>query len=241
MAGRQWQRLGVVVTWRVVGCCVPCWGGVGVGRGWGLACCIEAAWQSLACRVEAVWGVGRVLCDVAGSWRVLGWGGRWRGGWWRLGLVCCVEAAWWGLVRCVEAMWWGLGMCWVRVAWGGRMEGVRVLQGLVHRVGAARWVGSGRVSGQDGGGSCALMVCNVQGFACRVGGVGWWWRRVASHVGAACWGGDEWKRLACMRGQQWPAMLKVSGKKKKKKKKKRTYLVHWAEGQLVLSHVLYLA
>jgi hypothetical protein len=51
----------------------------------------------------------------------------------------------------------------------------------------------------------------------------WRWRRVASHVGAACWGGDKWKRLACTRGWQWPAAFRLSGKKKEKKKQK-TYL-----------------
>ncbi|KAH9175868.1 hypothetical protein EDB89DRAFT_1903385 [Lactarius sanguifluus] len=71
---------------------------------------------------------------------------------------------------------------------------------------------------------------------CWGGAVGWQWRHVVSHVRAVCWGRDEWKQLACMRGWQWLETLKVNGKKKN-----RTYLVHWAKGQLVLSHILYLA
>ncbi|KAH9009975.1 hypothetical protein EDB83DRAFT_2322586 [Lactarius deliciosus] len=114
----------------------------------------------------------------------------WRGGWWRLGLACRIVVVWRGLARCVEVMWQGLGMCWVRVAdgvgaggswalcaalrWrGGSAGSWRAMlgrRGLACRVGVARWVGSGRVSGQDGGGSRAQMACNIQGFACCVGG-----------------------------------------------------------------------
>ncbi|KAH8989048.1 hypothetical protein EDB86DRAFT_2831804 [Lactarius hatsudake] len=39
-------------------------------------------------------------------------------------------------------------------------------------------------------------------------------RGIVSHVGAACWGGDEWRWLrwlACTRGRQWPAALKPWG------------------------------
>ncbi|KAH9177655.1 hypothetical protein EDB89DRAFT_1902272 [Lactarius sanguifluus] len=174
--------------------------------------------RGVARRVGVTWrvGGGGVLGrgGSAGSWRVLGQGGGesvgggvlravsgWRGGWWRLGLVCRIEAAW-------------------------RVGGV-----LACRVGSARLVGGGRVAGQDGGGSRARMGCNLQGlapcwggevgwrwwgvgagwrwlactnggFACRVGAAGWRWRHVVSHVGAACRGGDEWKRLACTRGRQ---------------------------------------
>ncbi|KAH9174647.1 hypothetical protein EDB89DRAFT_1904251 [Lactarius sanguifluus] len=151
--------------------------------------------------------------NVAGYWHVLGQGGGWRGGWWQLGLACHVEAAWWGLAHRVEAVWrglahrvevtwWGLG-CWVGVVDGvgagggwalhatlrrrggsaGSWHAMLGQQGLAHRVGVARWVGGVRVSGQDGGGSCAQMACNVQGFACCVGVAGWWWWCVASHVG----------------------------------------------------------
>ncbi|KAH8979429.1 hypothetical protein EDB86DRAFT_2835943 [Lactarius hatsudake] len=100
-------------------------------------------------------------CVTHGSWHVLGQGGGesaggrvlcamsgWRGGQWGLGLACRIEVAW---------QWWG------------RMEVVCFLQGLVHRVGVARWVGNGGVLGQDGGSSRAQMACNVQGFACHVG------------------------------------------------------------------------
>ncbi|KAH9051610.1 hypothetical protein EDB83DRAFT_2316742 [Lactarius deliciosus] len=112
-----------------------------LGRGGGLACHIEAAWRGLMRHVEVAWWVGGVLHDVAGSWRVLGWGGGdvagswcvlgqgrgesagggvlravsgWCGGWWRLGLACRVEVAWW-------------------------VGGV-----FVCHVGLARWVGGGR-------------------------------------------------------------------------------------------------
>ncbi|KAH9165646.1 hypothetical protein EDB89DRAFT_1911229 [Lactarius sanguifluus] len=37
---------------------------------------------------------------------------------------------------------------------------------------------------------------------------------IASHVRAACWGGDEWRWLrwlTCTRGRQWPATLKLWG------------------------------
>ncbi|KAH8978163.1 hypothetical protein EDB86DRAFT_2837010 [Lactarius hatsudake] len=84
---------------------------------------------------------GRVLRAVSG----------WRGGRWRLGLACCIEVAWRGLVRRVEvawqvggvlrnvagscATWRGLGVCWVRVARVGRV--------LACHVGSARWVGGG--------------------------------------------------------------------------------------------------
>ncbi|KAH9173870.1 hypothetical protein EDB89DRAFT_1905030 [Lactarius sanguifluus] len=221
--------VGVAVSWRVAGCCAPCRGGVGAGHGWALRATLKGRGGS------------------AGSWHVLGRGGGelvgggvlravlgWRGGRWRLGLACHVEAAWrvGGVLAC-------------RVG-SVRMEVVRVhewaaISRVLRRVGAARWVGGGGVAGQDGGGSHAQMGCNLQakglapcwggevgwrwwgvgagwrwlactngGFACHVGAAGWWWWRVASHVGAACWGRDEWKRLACTRGRQWPATLKVS-------------------------------
>ncbi|KAH9162432.1 hypothetical protein EDB89DRAFT_1913263 [Lactarius sanguifluus] len=127
----------------------------------------------------------------AGSWRVLGRGGGesvgggvlravlgWRGGRWRLGLACHIEAAW-------------------------RVGGV-----LVCHVGLARWVGGGGVAGQDGGGSHARMGCNLQAkglVPCWGGEVGWrWWgrmgvarvhewaaiSRVLRCVGAARWVGS---------------------------------------------------
>ncbi|KAH8979430.1 hypothetical protein EDB86DRAFT_2835944 [Lactarius hatsudake] len=130
---------------------------------WGVACCVGVAWGSVA--------GGGVLCAVSG----------WRGGQWQLGLVCHVEVVWQvgGVLACHVG--------------SVRIEVVRVLQGLAHCVGAARWVGDGRVLGQDGGGSHARMACNVQGFVCCVGAV---WR-----VGGG--GMLGW-------GQQWPAMLKAS-------------------------------
>ncbi|KAH9162488.1 hypothetical protein EDB89DRAFT_1913217 [Lactarius sanguifluus] len=144
----------------------------------------------------------------------------WRGGWWRLGLVCRVEAAWWGLARRVEVTWRGLGMCWVRVVLGlaCHVEVAWWVGGvLVCHVGSARWVGSGgagwrgftfsrvlrAVLGWQGG--LAVAECRGRMEVARVhewpatskvlravlGGAGWRWWRVASHVRVACWGGDE--------------------------------------------------
>ncbi|KAH8977289.1 hypothetical protein EDB86DRAFT_2838055 [Lactarius hatsudake] len=110
------------------------------------------AWGSVvAGALPAMWRVDRVLRDVAGSWRVLGQGGGGVAGRQGLGMPCWVG----------EVGWW----------WQGRMEVVHFLQakGLVRRVGVVRWVGDGRVLGQDGGGLRAQMACNVQGFVCRVG------------------------------------------------------------------------
>ncbi|KAH9161059.1 hypothetical protein EDB89DRAFT_1914121 [Lactarius sanguifluus] len=92
-----------------------------------------AGWQGLGvCWVGVAvsrWG-GGVLCTMLG----------WRGGRWRLGLACCVEAAW-------------------------RVGGV-----LACHVGSVRWVGGGGVAGQDGGGSRARMGCNLQGLVLCWGG-----------------------------------------------------------------------
>ncbi|KAH9174648.1 hypothetical protein EDB89DRAFT_1904252 [Lactarius sanguifluus] len=174
---------------------------------WGLVCHVEAAWQGLARRVEAAWRVGGVLHDVVGSWRVLGRGGSLachvEVAWW--GLAHRVEVTWWGLGVCwvgVVVSRWVAGSCvpcwdgmgasggWaLRAAlrWRGGSAGswhaMLGQRGLACRVGAARWVGGGRVLGQDGGGLHARMACNVQGFACCVGVAGWWWWCVASHVG----------------------------------------------------------
>ncbi|KAH9168879.1 hypothetical protein EDB89DRAFT_1909081 [Lactarius sanguifluus] len=280
--------VGVAVSWRVAGCCAPCWGGVGAGRGWALRATLK--------------GRG----GLAGSWRVLGRGGGesvgggvlravlgWRGGRWRLGLACCVEAAWrvGGVLACRvgSVRWVGGGGVAGQDGGGSRARMGCNLQGereakrrktkekliLIIRpkvlccVGAARWVGGGGVAGQDGGGSRARMGCNLQGLVlCWGGEVGWRWRgggagwggshewaaisRVLRRVGVArwvgsggvseqdgggsraqmavlravlgrrvgggsmlqamsgrrCWGRDEWKRLACTRGRQWPATLK---------------------------------
>ncbi|KAH8990950.1 hypothetical protein EDB83DRAFT_2325460 [Lactarius deliciosus] len=155
-------------------------------------------------------GLG-VLCAVSG----------WRGGRWWLDLACCVEAAWRvggvggsGVLRAVLGRRGGRGVaCYVGVAvavvgcrepcrggmlaWG-RVKLTRVLEAVV-------------------------MACNVQGerekkkkkkeahILCI-----WTEAKLVGHVlhvGAACWGGDEWRWprwLACTRGRQWPAMLKAS-------------------------------
>ncbi|KAH9159743.1 hypothetical protein EDB89DRAFT_1915664 [Lactarius sanguifluus] len=204
--------VGVAVSWRVAGCCAPCRGGVGAGRGWALRATLKGRGGS------------------AGSWHVLGRGGGesvgggvlravlgWRGGRWRLGLACRVEAAWrvGGVLACRvgSARWVGGGGVAGQDGGGSRARMGCNLQGLapcwggevLRRVGAVRWVGGGGVLEQDGGGSRARMAV----LRAMLGAAGWWWWRVASHVGAACWGRDEWKRLACTRGRQWPATLKV--------------------------------
>ncbi|KAH9172868.1 hypothetical protein EDB89DRAFT_1905760 [Lactarius sanguifluus] len=202
--------VGVAVSWRVAGCCAPCRGGVGASRGWALRATLKGRGGS------------------AGSWHVLGRGGGGVAGRWGLGMPCWVgEVGWW---------WWGGGAGW---RWFACTNGLQS-PGSCAVLGRLRWVGGGGVAGQDGGGSHAQMGCNLQGlapcwggevgwrwwgvgagwrwlactnggFACHVGAAGWWWWRVASHVGAACWGRDEWKRLACTRGRQWPATLKLWG------------------------------
>ncbi|KAH9179065.1 hypothetical protein EDB89DRAFT_1901117 [Lactarius sanguifluus] len=218
----------VAGSWRVLGRGGGELAGGGVLRavsGWrggrlrlGPACHVEGAWRvggvlacvgvgvvlGLACRVEAAWRVGGVLACRVGSAR---WVGR----------------------------WWGGGAGW---RWFACMNGLQS-PGSCAVLGRRGGFGGGGVARQDGGGSHAQMGCNLQGlvlcwggevgwrwwgvgagwrwlactnggFACHVGAAGWWWWRVVSHVGAACWGRDEWKRLACTRGRQWPAMLKVS-------------------------------
>ncbi|KAH9040609.1 hypothetical protein EDB85DRAFT_1886724 [Lactarius pseudohatsudake] len=133
---------------------------------------------------------------MAESWRaVLGWrvarshvlcqGGVGVGGGC---LACRVEAAWWCGGR------WGLGLaCRVEAGWWG----------VARRVEAAWRVGSSgvlcAVLGRRGGGLVVGMLRTVLGRR--------WWG-VASHVGVACWSGDEWRRLTCSRGQQWPATFR---------------------------------
>ncbi|KAH9021130.1 hypothetical protein EDB83DRAFT_2320543 [Lactarius deliciosus] len=188
--------------------------------------------------------------DVAASWCVLGRGGGesagggvlravsgWRGGWWRLGLACCIETVWWVLACRVGLARWaggggvlgqdgGLAQCVGAARWvgSGRVSGqdggglhARMacnVQGLARRVGVARWVGGGGMSGQDGGGSRVQMACNVQGFVCCVGVV--WWVGSGSvlqamsgqRVGAGTNGSGSCARP---QGQQWPATLKPWG------------------------------
>ncbi|KAH9009244.1 hypothetical protein EDB84DRAFT_1446385 [Lactarius hengduanensis] len=115
-----------------------------------------------------------------------------RGCRWWLSRACRVEGAWRVGVplRTVSDCRFGAAWRWV----GGR--------GLACRVGEARWVGGGGVSGQGrmglqrAGGVAgwrwrrvanrgARMACNVQGLACRVGAARW-------VGGGGCWGRDEW-------------------------------------------------
>ncbi|KAH8981431.1 hypothetical protein EDB83DRAFT_2326741 [Lactarius deliciosus] len=130
--------------------------------------------------------------------------------WWRLGLACCVEVAWWvsGVLRVVlrqrggsvgswcAVMGWRGGL--VVAAWRGRMEVAHVHE----------WPAISRVLhavlGQQGG----LAVAGCQGrmevarvhewpatsrvcVPCLGGTAGWRWRHVASHV-RALWGWSVW-------------------------------------------------
>ncbi|KAH9172459.1 hypothetical protein EDB89DRAFT_1906139 [Lactarius sanguifluus] len=181
--------VGVAVSWRVAGCCAPCRGGVGASRGWALRATLK--------------GRG----GLAGSWRVLGRGGGesvgggvlravlgWRGGRWRLGLACCVEAAWrvggvlacrvgsvrmevvrvheWAAISrvlcCVGAARW-VGGGGVAGQDGGGSHEWAAISRVLRRVGVARWVGSGGVSEQDGGGSRAQMAVLRAVLGRRVG------------------------------------------------------------------------
>ncbi|KAH8984664.1 hypothetical protein EDB86DRAFT_2833447 [Lactarius hatsudake] len=186
--------------------------GVGVVTGqWGVARCIGAMWQvgggGSWCGSDLV--CGRVLHTVSG----------WRGGW--QGLACCVEVA-----------WQGLGMCWVGVA-GSRVlcqDGMGVgggwaLRAMLRRCGglAGSWhavlgqQGGLVVAGQDGGGSCAQMACNLQGLACHVGAVRWvggggvlGQDGGGSHAQMAC--NLQAEDLACRVGAvRWVGSGKVSG------------------------------
>ncbi|KAH9082225.1 hypothetical protein EDB83DRAFT_2310423 [Lactarius deliciosus] len=111
---------------------------------------------------------------------------------------------WWlGLACCVEAVWRVGGVLHVVLRWRGGSAG-----------------SCGSVAGQDGGGTCARVACNLQGLACCVGMARWvGGGRVlrqdggGSHARMACnvqarrvggggmlqamsgrhgWGGDKW-------------------------------------------------
>ncbi|KAH9000525.1 hypothetical protein EDB86DRAFT_2827850 [Lactarius hatsudake] len=213
--------VGVVVSRQVAGCCMPCRGGVGVGGGW----------RGVACRVGVAWGLvagGGVLRAVSG----------WHGGRWRLGLVCHVEAAWrvggvlrivlrqhgrLAVVGCCVPYWGGVVLWYCEPCWGGGGGVSRVMSGWCAGAG---WLEMTCML------KAAAIACNVQGerekkkkkhisnafgpkpssslatFSILRS------RGIASHVGAACWGGDEWRwlrLLACTRGRQWPAALKPWG------------------------------
>ncbi|KAH8995048.1 hypothetical protein EDB86DRAFT_2829610 [Lactarius hatsudake] len=172
---------GSCATWRSLGVCwVGVAGGVGVGGGW----------QGVARRVRVAWGLvagGGVLRAVSG----------WRGGWWRLGLACHVEAAWrvGGVLRVMLRQHGGLAVAGCCVPyWGG------VVVGWWSGCCVPCWGGGGVVSrvmsGRRAGGrlemtrmlEAAAISCNVQAVVLRAV-LGRRWGGVASHVGAACWGG----------------------------------------------------
>ncbi|KAH9004869.1 hypothetical protein EDB86DRAFT_2825269 [Lactarius hatsudake] len=120
-------------------------GGVGVGGGWGLACCVEGVWL-----VSSVGGVevssGRALHAVLG----------WHSGGLAVEVLCAVLGWHGGLA--VVGCWGrdGSGLC-------AQMACNVQAKGLPCHVGAVRWVGGGGVLGQDGGGLCPQMACNIQG------------------------------------------------------------------------------
>ncbi|KAH9166673.1 hypothetical protein EDB89DRAFT_2128628 [Lactarius sanguifluus] len=218
-----WWSAGSCATWRDV---VGYWRVSGRGGRWrggrwrlGLACHVEVAWRGLARRVEVTWrGLGVCWVGVAAAWR---------------GLACRVEVTWWGLGVCwvrVAVSQWVVGSCvpcrdgvgagggWALRATlrrrGGSAGSWRAMlgqRGLARRVGAARWVGSGGVSGQDGGVSHARMACNVQGFACRVGVAGWWWRHVASHVRGGVLGQGRMEAARVHEGTAMACNVEVMG------------------------------
>ncbi|KAH8999638.1 hypothetical protein EDB86DRAFT_2828254 [Lactarius hatsudake] len=163
----------------VAGCCMPYWGGVVAG--WWSGCCVPC------------WGSGGVVLQV-----MLG---RRAGG--RLEMTCMLKP--WYCEPC-----WGGGGGVLRVMLGrragaGQLEMTRVLE-------------------------VAAIACNVQGerekkkkkhisnaFGPKPSSSSATFsilrsRGIASHVGVVCWGGDEWRWLrwlACTRGWQWPAALKL--------------------------------
>ncbi|KAH8977376.1 hypothetical protein EDB86DRAFT_2837895 [Lactarius hatsudake] len=223
--GVMWRGLGV--CWQggseSVGSGVHAVSGWGGGRWWlGLACRIEAAWQ--------VGGVLRVVLRQHGGLAVAGccvpyWGGV-VAGWWS---GCCVPC--WGgggmVSRVMSGRWrqypatfrpWYCEPC-----WGG--------SGGVSRVMSGWHAGAGRLE-MTHVLEAAAIACNVQGewekkkkkhisnaFGLKPSSSSATFsilrsRGIASHVGAACWGGDKWRWLrwlACTRGRQWPAALKPWG------------------------------
>ncbi|KAH9174841.1 hypothetical protein EDB89DRAFT_1904393 [Lactarius sanguifluus] len=124
------------------------------------------------------WGLGVCWVGVAVSWWVVGSCAPCRdgmgvgGGWaWRAALRRHGGSA--GSWRAVLGRRGGLAVA----GWRGRMEVARVhewaaISRVLCRVGAARWVGGGGVSEQDGGGSCARMAVLHAMLGWRVGSGG---------------------------------------------------------------------
>ncbi|KAH9038058.1 hypothetical protein EDB85DRAFT_1888118 [Lactarius pseudohatsudake] len=133
------------------------------------------------------------------------------GGWWWLGFACSVEVAWQvgGVLRVVlrqhgeSAV---VGCCvpyWGGVVWQGVASHVRARAGAgtsgddlrAHARGSGNVQRSGPKPSSSFATSSILRNCGI-----------------VSHVGAACWGGDEWRWLTwltCTRGQQWSATVKL--------------------------------
>ncbi|KAH9021131.1 hypothetical protein EDB83DRAFT_2320544 [Lactarius deliciosus] len=87
-------------------------------------------------------------------------------GQWQLGLACHVAVSQWVVGCCTP--------CWDGVEVGGSWA----LHATLRRRGGSWCAVLGRrgglvVAGQDGGGSCAQMACNVQGLAWCVGAARW--------------------------------------------------------------------
>ncbi|KAH9075527.1 hypothetical protein EDB83DRAFT_2311989 [Lactarius deliciosus] len=239
MAGWRWRGLGVTVSRCVVGCCALCRGSVEVRgvvprwqRGgsavwcggccamlWGDvtgSCCAVLGWRAGdARRVRVAWGVsdGGALCAMLGQ----------RGGGLAIEVLCAVLGQHGGLA---------VAGCWGRDRSGSCAQMACNVQGLAHRVGVARWVGSGGISGHDGGGSHARMACNVQGLAChvgaaqQVGGGSMLQAMPGQHVGAGTNGSGSRAR-----GGGNGCNVQVERKKKKEKKNRNHIMLHWDKAQ----------
>ncbi|KAH9160157.1 hypothetical protein EDB89DRAFT_1915155 [Lactarius sanguifluus] len=115
------------------------------------------AWMGGADGVGVVTGRRGVACRVGVTWQVGSGGG--------LGVAVIQRVA-----GCCVPCQGGAG-----VGWRGRMEVARMhewaaISRVLRRVGAARWVGSGGVSEQDGGGSHARMAVLHAVLGRQVGG-----------------------------------------------------------------------
>ncbi|KAH9034433.1 hypothetical protein EDB84DRAFT_1438142 [Lactarius hengduanensis] len=196
--------------------------------GWGRGDGDEAGvvtWQGLPC-----WGSGvlraalgrRGGSAVAGSWHggeSAGGGvlhaalrrrggsavaGSWRGRAWRVGGVLCDVAGGRGAV----ARRVGLPF----------LGGVEVLRAVLKRRGGLAVA------------ACCEPWC-TNGLQRPGGAAGWRWRRVASHVGAGCWGGGRIE-VPVHEGAAMACNVQVERENKKEKKKKRKHiLLHWDEAQ----------
>ncbi|KAH9022861.1 hypothetical protein EDB84DRAFT_1441095 [Lactarius hengduanensis] len=232
-----------VSRWRDVGG-PGCWGNVWrIGSGRVLVCRV---WVGVA--VSRRVALGRRVAGfvrAVSRWRDVGGPGCW-GNVWRIGSGRVLVS---GVLRVMLGQYDGsvvAGCCVPVGARGGWVGG----RGLACHVGGRRGgFGGGRVFASHVGGGMLgqervevtsvhegeAMACDVRTTSSILRS-----RGVASHagrrVGAGTSGGGERARG----GNNGLRRSVVSGKKKEKEKK-GTYLVHWAEAQLVLNHALHLA